>query len=91
MASVLRSWVPRESWAVLPSRGQMGPIPLLQARPLGLGKAYRHDSKQKNSLSSSGYMARELAGFPGRAPLAGLPCPPLSCSCCLSASDFSAS
>lgn len=69
MASVLRAWVPRESWAVLPSRGQMGPIPLLQARPLGLGKAYRHDSKQRNSLSSSGYMARELAGFPGRAPL----------------------
>lgn len=27
MASVLRAWVPRESWAVLPSRGLMEPIP----------------------------------------------------------------
>lgn len=82
MASVLRAWVPRESWAVLPSRGQMGPIPPplvflfhIQSSRQGLWgweKAHRHDSKQRNSLSSSGYMARELVGFPGMAPLSSI-------------------
>lgn len=35
----------------------------------GAGKAHRHDSKQRNSLSSSSHAARELASFPGWSPL----------------------
>lgn len=64
-----------------PAGARWGPIPLplvflfhIQSSRQGLWGWERltDDSKQRNSLSSSGYMAGELVGFPGLAPLSSV-------------------